>query len=123
MAKSIQEITRIIDEFSTARGWRNEDPNQLITSIFIELGELAENYQWQSKFKQLSAAEKRAIGYEFVDVIFYLFRLASHTGIDIEKYFDEKLPKLAAKFPIKPDKSWKQIHQDYRKQGKNKLYD
>ncbi len=100
MAKSIKEITDIINKFSYERGWLNEEPNHLLSSIFIELGELAEHYQWKSKFEKVEGDKKTELGFEFVDVIFYLFRLASHSGIDIEEYFDKKLPKLTEKFPI-----------------------
>jgi NTP pyrophosphatase (non-canonical NTP hydrolase) len=123
MAKSIAEVTEIIREFSDVRGWENNDPNQLIASIMIELGELAENYQWQSKFKAFDEEQKRKIGFEFVDVIFYLFRLAQKSGIDIEKYFDEKVPKLEQKFPIGiTSKQYNQVKREYRESGKSELY-
>jgi NTP pyrophosphatase (non-canonical NTP hydrolase) len=121
MAKSIQELTDIITKFSEERNWSNDDPNQLITSILIELGELAESFQWKNKFEQFSEEQKEEVGYEFVDILFYLLRLADKAGIDIEKYFDSKLPKLAKKFPIGGDPQ--QAHQEYRKAGKNKHYD
>ncbi|MEI7579203.1 MAG: MazG-like family protein [bacterium] len=124
MAKTIQEITDIIANFSKERGWTNEDPGQLISSLFIEMGELAEHYQWQSRFKPFNEEEKQIIGYEFTDVIFYLFRLASNSGIDIEKYFLEKIPKLAKKFPVgTTDEDWEKAHKTYRKSGKSKLYE
>ncbi len=128
MGKTFKEMVKIIDDFCEQRKWDNGEPNHLISSIYIELGELAENYQWQHKFnKELTEEEKRVIGYEFVDVIFYLFRLASKTGVDIEKYFDEKVPKLQKKFPVKKvlglnNQSLREIHDKYRKEGKNKLY-
>lgn len=124
MAKSIAEITAIITKFGDDRGWTNEDPNQMLSSIHIELAELAEHFQWKNKFWELTEGEKVEIGYEFVDVVIYLFRMASRAGIDIEKYFDEKLPKLAKKFPVNADKAvWKKSHDDYRRSGKNKRYD
>ncbi|MFQ5493046.1 MAG: MazG-like family protein [Candidatus Dojkabacteria bacterium] len=123
MAKSIAELTRIICNFTEERGWTNNDPNQILSSIFIELGELAEHYQWQSEFTKLSASKKREIGYEFVDVIFYLFKLAERSGIDIEKYFDEKVPKLEKKFPVGIDTiGYNKVKREYRKKGQNKLY-
>ena len=125
MAKSIQELTKIIGKFADERDWKNNDPNQLLTALFIELSELAEHYQWKSEFEKYSEKKKREIGYEFVDVIFYLFQLARKSEIDIEKYFDEKLPKLAKKFPVGiglNNKAWENVHKKYRKEGKNKLY-
>jgi NTP pyrophosphatase (non-canonical NTP hydrolase) len=121
MSKSIAEITKIIKDFSDERGWANNDPNQLITSILIELGELAENYQWKDKVPNFTEEQKTEVGFEFVDIIFYLFRLAQKSEIDIEKYFDLKLPKLAAKFPVGKDVF--EARAEYRKAGKNKRYE
>ena len=59
MSKSLKDLAEIVDKFCVERGWKNGDPNQLITSTHIELGELAEHYQWQNKFKELSEEEKR----------------------------------------------------------------
>lgn len=133
MAKSLQDYTEIMDKFYDARQWHHNDPNQLLSSLHIELGELAEHFQWQSSFKQLSETERTELGYEFVDVFIYFLRLAENSGIDIEKYFDEKLPKLEKKFPL-PDPAQgnltreekirlsKAHHDQYRKAGKNILY-
>jgi NTP pyrophosphatase (non-canonical NTP hydrolase) len=115
------ELTKMIDDFADIRDWTNNDPNQLITSIYIELGELAEHHQWKDKFEKFDEDEKKEIGFEYVDVLFYLFRLASKSGIDIEKYFDEKFEKLKIKFPIGSD--CKTQHNLYRSTGKNKKYE
>jgi len=121
MAKSLKQIQKDVEEFCQKRGWGNDDPNQLITSALIELGELSEYYQWQNKFKKLNKKEKKEIGYEFVDVIFYLARLANKSDIDLEEAFYDKLPKLAKKFPVGKDP--KKAHKEYRANGKNKLYE
>ena len=124
MAKTLQEITNIIVEFCDKRGWKNERPNDLIGSVLIELGELAEHYQWKNQFEIFDDEKKREVGYEFVDILFYLFRLSYNSGIDIEKYFDEKLPKLEKKFPVNAKKGeWHKAHEEYRKTGKNKTYE
>lgn len=123
MSKSIADVTKIIVDFSNERGWVNENPSFLLNAIFIELGELAEHYQWQSDFTKIRAADKNTrteIGFEFVDIIIYLFRFAERSGIDIEEYFDKKMPKLAEKFKVGADHS--KAHKEYRKTGKNKLY-
>jgi dCTP diphosphatase len=117
----MKNIQKKVDEFCKERGWLTDGPNELITSTMIELGELAEHYQWQKEFKELDETKKREIGYEFVDVIVYLCRIANRSGIDIQDMFDEKLPKLAKKYPVGGDP--KKAHEEYRKNGKNKLYE
>ncbi len=117
----MNDVIKKIEEFCLKRDWKNDDPNQLLSSIFIELGELAEHYQWTSKFKVLKEDEKVEVSYEFVDVVFYLFRLAGKSGIDLDKAFAEKLKKLEIKYPIGSDLATQ--HNEYRKTGKNKKYD
>lgn len=121
MPKSLKTIQNDVEKFCKERGWGNDDPNQLITSTLIELGELAEHYQWQNTFKKFNKKEKEEIGYEFVDVIFYLCRLANKSGIDLEESFYKKLPKLEKKFKVGTNP--KKVHDEYRKNGKNKLYE
>jgi len=119
--KSIKEITERIREFCEKRNWSHSNPTGLLTATFCELGELAEHYQWQKEFKNFTDEEKKEISYEFVDVLWYLLRLADKSGIDIEKAFEEKIPKLEKKFPV--GSNTKEQHDLYRKNGKNRLYD
>ena len=119
--KTLKQITKDIDDFCKERGWNHQSPNSLIAAIVIELGELAEHYQWQKEFKKFTKKEEKEVGYEYVDVLFYLLRLASVSGIDVEKYFYDKLPKLAKKFP--KGKNALEANKEYRKAGRNKTYD
>ena len=121
MNKSLNQIQKDVDHFCEERNWIHGYPNNLISATMIELGELAEHYQWQNEFKKYSKTEKKEIGYEFVDVIFYLCRLANRTGINIEESFYDKLPKMAVKFPV--GKDCLEANREYREKGKNKLYD
>ena len=72
-------------------------PNQLLVALIGELGELSEHYQWQDTVPAWGEEKRREVGYEFVDVLFYLLRLAHASGIDVGHYFDEKLPRLEEK--------------------------
>src|SRR3989344_7042066 len=119
--KTLKDLTNIIKEFCDTRDWKNDDPNQLISSMLIELGELAEHYQWENHFKEYDDNKKREMGYEFVDILFYLLRIASKSDIDIEKYFDEKIIKLEKKFPIGADVL--EQRKLYREKGLNKIYE
>ena len=121
MSKTLEEMTKDVEKFCDDRDWNHESPNSLIAAILIEMGELAEHYQWQKEFKKLSKKEEKELGYEFVDVLVYFLRLASRSGIDIEKYFYEKLPKLEKKFPVGKDAL--EANKEYRNNGKNKTYD
>jgi NTP pyrophosphatase (non-canonical NTP hydrolase) len=121
MAKSLNQLIDQVADFSERRNWRNTNPNQLISSTLIELGELAEHFQWKNEFKEYSDEEKLEIGYEMMDVLFYLFRLASKADIDLDKAFADKIKKLEVKYPVGSD--WQTQHDKYRKSGKNKRYE
>jgi len=124
MPKSLKDYNDIIRTFCEERNWSNTDPNQLINSIFIELAELAEHFQWQNQFKERSEEEQKALDFEFVDVFFYLMELADRANVDLEAAFDEKLPKLRAKFPVgQTAEEHKAVRKEYRESGKNKLYE
>jgi NTP pyrophosphatase (non-canonical NTP hydrolase) len=122
MKKSLNDYINDTIKFANARGWVDEVPTELLTSTLVELGELSEHYESQKKFKETyTDEEKKMIGYEFVDVFFYLFRMAGRTGIDMDKCFQEKYKKLEEKYYIGSDP--KAQHEKYRKDGKNKLYE
>ena len=122
---TIKELSDLGYKFQEDRGWKINNPNYLISSIIIELGELAEHYQWKKEFENWSEEKKKEVAFEFVDVLVYLFSLAKRSGIDdMEPYFIEKLDKLAKKWPIgTTDKEYYEKHDQYRKTGKNKTYD
>jgi NTP pyrophosphatase (non-canonical NTP hydrolase) len=121
MSKSLNELMKQVEEFSSERGWDNNDPNQLITAILIELGELSEHFQWSSKFKDYDELKKKEIAYEFVDVLVYLLRLAGKSKVDLDEAFQDKLEKLAVKYPV--GSNYKKQQELYRKTGRNKLYE
>lgn len=124
MGKTISEITDAITRFAEERGWRHDSPAQLLVALMGELGELSEHYLWQDEFEEWSEEKRREVGYEFVDVIFYLFRLAARSGIDITACFDEKLPRLAEKYPpLASPEEQQRRKEEYRRTGRNRLYE
>lgn len=122
MKKSLNDYIHDTVKFANERGWVEEVPSELLAATLVELGELSEHYAWKKKFKETyTEEEKKMIGYEFVDVFFYLFRMAGRTGVDMDKCFQEKHKKLEEKYYIGSDP--KAQHEKYRKEGKNKLYE
>src|SRR5687767_6848888 len=97
---SFQELKDGVEKFCVDRDWHNNDPKQLLLSAFIELGELAEYYQWSPDGKWVDDKKKRKeISFELVDVFFYLFRFINKSEIDFSEAFFEKVKKLALKYP------------------------
>jgi NTP pyrophosphatase (non-canonical NTP hydrolase) len=121
----LKEIQTVIREFCKPRGWGGEAPNALLMSLVIEVAELGEHFQWKTRWPKLSKDEKKSVRYEIVDVLFYLLRIAEECDIyDMGALFYEKLDKLAIKFPAGASSDeYKKIRAEYRKTGKNNLYD
>ncbi len=125
MQNSLNQMIKSVDKFAKERNWVNDDPNQLLTSAFIELGELAEIFQWKNKFKTFTKEEEKQIAFEIVDVLIYVLQIANKSGIsDLDSYYLEKREKLAKKYPIGlKDEDYRKRKEEYRISGKNKLYE
>ena len=96
----IQDLTRAMDRFVTAKGWyqtgtpRPQTPKNLAASLCIEAAEVLELFQWSEQ-----APETQALASELADVTLYLLQLARVTGIDLE---DAVLNKLK----INQEREW-----------------
>jgi NTP pyrophosphatase (non-canonical NTP hydrolase) len=69
----------------------------------VEAAELLEHFQWQrgdEQFAELPEAKRLAVAHEVADVLMYLLRFCSVTGIDVIKAADEKLALNAEKYPV-----------------------
>jgi NTP pyrophosphatase (non-canonical NTP hydrolase) len=88
----IQELTRAMHEFVTAKGWYLPDsihpqtPRNLAISLSLEANEVLEHFQWQEK-----AADADQLAAELADVTLYLIQLAHISGIDLEEAVLSKL--------------------------------
>lgn len=123
---TIAQIAKEIKEFTQARNWKNDDPNELLVALSIELGELGEHFLWMKEFpKDLSEEKKKVIGFEMVDILIYLLQIANKTGIeDLGKLYKDKIEKLGKKYPVGiTNENYHKQRADYKKSGKNKLYD
>jgi dCTP diphosphatase len=121
MATTLAGIQQEVKEFCESRNWHNNEPNHLIVSVMIELAELSEHFQWKSQFVDLDDAKRTQIGFELVDVLIYLVQIANKCGIsDITEYYNQKVPKLAEKYPV--GSNWDTQHSEYRQSGRSKSY-
>lgn len=126
MSKSLKEMGIELDDFVQERGWGAKDPKKLFIALTGELGELGETLQNLESFEEVKGDERKLkeIAFEMVDVLNYLMRLATRFGIDLSDSFDEKMPLLAEKYPVGIDRKTVGLRrEEYRKTGKNKLYE
>jgi NTP pyrophosphatase (non-canonical NTP hydrolase) len=89
---TLQELTRAMHEFVTAKGWyqpgsaRPQTPRNIAISLSLEASEVLEHFQWKEEpddYQEFSS--------ELADVTLYLLQLAHITGIDLEKAVMAKL--------------------------------
>ena len=92
----IRELTQMMHEFVTAKGWYADDSprpqtlRNLAISLSLEAAEVLEHFQWRE-----TPADPQALAEELADVALYLLQLASLAGIDLEQAILDKLAKNA----------------------------
>lgn len=119
---SLGEMSQELDDFVEARGWRVKDPARLMLNLVGEIGELSEVVNKTDSF-QVNEEMRKEIGFEMVDVLNYLMRLAREYQIDLEDMWSEKMPLLGVKYPVGIDRDKVGLRrEEYRRSGKNKLY-
>lgn len=103
----ITKITKEIVKFRDARDWKQfHNPKDLAISLSLESSEVLEHFQWKSKeeIEKYIKTNKKEIGEELSDVLYWVLLLANDLNIDIEKAFKLKMKQNQKKYPIKKAK-------------------
>ena len=121
-SRTLGEMSQELDDFVEARGWRVSDSSRLMLNLVGEIGELSEVVNKTESF-QVDEDMRKEIGFEMVDVLNYLMRLANEYGVNLVEVWEEKMPLLAEKYPVDIDRDQVGLRrEEYRKSGKTKLY-
>jgi len=106
--KKFNSLTEKIIKFRDERDWKQfHNPKDSAISLSLEASELLEHFQWKTK-KEVSEYVKRnkkEIGEELADVLFWVLLMSHDLNIDILKDSIEKLEKNKDKYPIQKSKS------------------
>ena len=97
----IDELTRLIDQFSTRRGWQtHHDQKNLAMALSVETAELMEHFQWAEKaaFESFDLVQREEIAMEAADIAIYLLRFCSVSNIDLSSSILKKLEINALKY-------------------------
>lgn len=92
MGKNLQEITTLMHNFVSAKGWYQPDsihpqtPKNIAVSLVLEASEVLEHFQWEKP-----TVNKDSLGSELADVALYLVQLAQLCEIDLEEVILKKL--------------------------------
>ncbi len=92
MGKDLQEITTLMHNFVSAKGWYQTDsihpqtPKNIAISLVLEASEVLELFQWDKP-----TVNKDYLGSELADVALYLVQLSQLCDIDLEEVILKKL--------------------------------
>src|SRR3989344_8665669 len=103
----IKALTKQIVKFRDARDWKQfHNPKDMAISLSLEASEVLEHFQWKSKeeIAQYVKKNKKEIGKELADVLYWVLLMSHDLGIDIEKISELKLKENAKKYPIRKAK-------------------
>lgn len=94
-----------LERFAQERDWvQFHSPKNLVMALTGEVGELNELFQWltESQSMDMTSNEtaRQRVAEELADVLFYLVRIASVTGIDLNQAALAKLAQNETKYPV-----------------------
>jgi NTP pyrophosphatase (non-canonical NTP hydrolase) len=105
-----EKLIKRILKFRNDRDWKQfHTAENLAKSIVLEAGELLEEFQWQSKEKDINNLKK-----ELADVLIYCILLAEHYSFDIYRIIEEKIYENETKYPIKLVKGKSKKYNEYK---------
>ena len=103
----MKKLTTQIVKFRNARNWKQfHNPKDCAISLSLEASEVLEHFQWKSKeeISKYIKKNKKEIGKELADVLYWVLLMSHDLGIDIEKISELKLKENAKKYPIRKAK-------------------
>ncbi len=99
----LSQLSKQVIKFRDDRGWkRSHGSKDLILGLLVELGELAEHFQYFTGDELLEYQRdfKEEIEEELADVLFWVLLMSSELDIDLEKAFQKKMQKNEQKYPV-----------------------
>lgn len=102
-------LIKKILSFRNERDWKKfHTPENLAKSIVLEAAELLEEFQWQSKEKNLENLKN-----ELADILIYCVLLSEHYKLDLEEIIEAKLKANEKKYPVELVKGKSKKYNEY----------
>lgn len=101
---NIAELVKKILIFRDQRNWKQfHNPKDLALSLTLETSEVLEHFQWKNdkELKDYLKKNKRALGEELADVLYYNLLLSKELKINLEKAFLRKMKINSKKYSVK----------------------
>ena len=101
---TFSEIKDMIRKFVSERDWEKfHNPKDITLALSIEVGEILEHFRFLTNDEideyLKSENNKREVGYEIADCLYFLTRLADICGIDVSEALEEKMKIAESKYP------------------------
>ncbi len=104
METKLSDLSKRIRKFIDERNWDQfHDPKDLAISLSLEAAEVLEHFQWKSK-KEIN---KKELGKELVDVLYWVVLMADNLDIKLGEVFEQKMQENEKKYPIEKAKDTK----------------
>jgi NTP pyrophosphatase (non-canonical NTP hydrolase) len=103
----INDIAKKVIAFRDARDWKQfHNPKDSAISLSLEASEVLEHFQWKNKeeVEKYIKTNKKEIGDELADVLYWVLLMAHDLNIDLGKAFDLKMKENNKKYPVKKSK-------------------
>lgn len=107
MNGALKSLTKQVVTFRNKRNWKQfHNPKDLAISLSLEASELLEHFQWKTipEIDEYVKRNKKEIGKELADVLYWVLLIQNDLKIDLEKIFIEKMKENDHKYPIEKSK-------------------
>jgi NTP pyrophosphatase (non-canonical NTP hydrolase) len=104
---TLKDLTDLAVRFRDERDWKQfHNFKDMALSLTLEAAELAELMQWKNgdALNAHLAANRRRVGEELSDILFWVLSIANDLEIDLDDAFRRKLEANAMKYPIEKSK-------------------
>ena len=100
-----KKLNDLIETFVKDRDWDQfHSVKNLSMALNVESSELLEIFQWMTEAGSNEVAKDpkvmAKVEDELADIFYYLLRLSSKTGVDLEEALIRKMKKNAEKYPV-----------------------
>lgn len=104
---TVNDLTKKVVSFRNVRDWKQfHNPKDCAISLSLEASEVLEHFQWKNaeEIEKYIKTNKKEIGDELADVLYWVLLMAHDLNIDLEKAFDLKMKENNKKYPVKKSK-------------------
>jgi len=104
---NVNDLTKKVVSFRNARDWKQfHNPKDSAISLSLEASEVLEHFQWKNagEIEKYIKTNKKEIGDELADVLYWVLLMAHDLNINLEKAFELKMKENNKKYPVKKSK-------------------